>query len=308
MQIHTILGILWMQGRLDTTVTLFQTADCESEVNDRSVSLRYYLSELRKNDPRTDVSHNPEKAFQYIEGCKDAIRWAKTYLGFSIVALVVALMVGYLHTGDGTGVSYIFDFINLGGLVVSIISAIAMFISLYEGSRLKVSKASKLVGEMWGNVRQNYSDVGFVDAVVNRLMRDESLAGVILKAKTFPEQLRLGQMLREMFREHFINVGIPYARSQESGARVDPKNDARVKGRFDLMELLVEHMGINGHQGAERSRAYDAARRKIQEEDETHEAIGDKDTEILQFPPRGRILAAFKDTPPDQPPEPPKAA
>jgi hypothetical protein len=304
---YTRLSDIWLASRLNKPLTLFEGDGKETAKPQENMTLGQFLLEIRGAE--FDVSRNPERSYQTLVERKKFVWWTNFLSILCVISLAISAIVGVLRNYYGTATLNTLDLTLIGCLTVCMITGITLLIVHYFRERLKISTATKLIGEMWSHVRDKYDEVGLIEVVAQEASTDSRLAGRILRAHTLPEQLNAGPLLRDLFKKHFVHVGVPYVKSQESGVSQDEAAARRVKGKFDLMDLLTGHMGFGEHPGAVRTRAYEAARRKIQEEDETQKDEGkdDETTKIIRFPTKeeGKKFRPF--TPEDGPP-PPEAA
>lgn len=305
-QIYTILGIIWLASRLSKPFTFFEGDGKEAAKPQESMTLGQFLLEIRGAE--FDVSRNPERSYQTLVERKKFVWWTNFLSILCVISLAISAIVGVLRNYYGTAALNTLDLTFIGCLTVCMITGITLLIVHYFRGRLKISTATELIGKMWSHVRDKYDEVGFIEAVVQEASTDSRLAGRILRAHTLPEQLNAGPLLRDLFKNHFVHVGVPYVRSQESVVSQDEATARRAKGKFDLMDLLTGHMGFGEHPGAIRADAYAEARQVVRQEceEETGNA-GDETTKIIKFPPPGKVRAAYRDNPPDGPP-PPEAA
>lgn len=302
--IFTILGVLWMHEWKNETSTHIVELEDQGGLKEVSRKNGDHLALLRENDAdEIDFSHNPERAYDYITQGLGALFRARIYLGISIFCFVLTALFNTFSKKDGTGMSYIMDFIGIGSCVIGVLSIITCIISYREERSYWISVASLYLGNQWKPLRQKFIDVGFVEAAICELMNKESDKKTILEAKTLSDQLKAGEILRDIFGKYFAEVGVPYVESFESSAREKPEQIKKAEETFNSMASLVRYMGFTKHPGTIRAQAYEAARMRVQEAKD-----GPPTEVILHFPgtnrhPKDKHPTTWGGPPPPEPPE-----
>lgn len=301
-RILEILGILWLQSRLDTKITIADAYENASEIDDRHITLRDYLLEVRKMNSENDFKYNPEKSYLSLEARSNVMRLVNFYLAYAMIAMIVAMIIGYFNYSTGTWKQTL-EFCIVTSVAASISSIIVYVFNLYKWYTLKATKASKLIGEMWRVVREKYITAGFVDTVVDRLLEDRTLALSILTANNFPQQISAGKMLREMFQNHFVDVAVPYVESCEDTTQVELVAAIRAKDDSGLMSSLIPFMGFDKDQGSIITDAYQLAYERIKKWRCDDDVLKDDDTIHIPFPsptypPKAGMSTVWGEPPP----------
>jgi hypothetical protein len=132
--------------------------------------------------------------------------------------------------------------------------------------KLDITRASRFIGNRWDETRTLYLKAGFVEYVIEELMKVSESRTSIYTAEGFKGMRATAPILRDLFCAYAIEVGKPFVRSQESSGEVQPDKDGRAKQMFDIMMSLVPLIGICASVADFRASTYTKARQAIENE------------------------------------------
>lgn len=229
-----------------------------------------HLKELRLlNKRRLDVSHAPEKAFNYLETGKSLRNCALISVVIIIVASLLLIVIkrdqAFLY--DRFTQQYVIHGIEFCCTVLVFTFTLMSFQNLMYYHKYLTTRASNHIGKAWGTMRQQFIDLGFVDVVVSKMIKDGTVAVDFLGAhlKFYGQDT-----IESMYLKFLEDTAIPYVKSQQTGI-ADPAVDNVAKARFELALSLVPYLGIKDDICRIRQIVYDSARDRTEEEAETQE-------------------------------------